>query len=330
MSLEAARTVHFWITIGLLLYLAHLALVAIGRRSWTLTLFLGAALILSLPGRFILGAGQTTVLTTIGVLNAWLWRDKPLVAGAWLALAVFKPVIGLPIAAVFLAARYVKPVLWSAAVTVVLSIPILAVCMSASGGVGGFVDSIQRNLDYFANNPQVRPNSIVRVDLTSFIARVFDIDMSTSATVVISVAVFAVLLFVVWRTAPVGQGLDILCVGITGVLLVGYQPTYHTILLTPVVVWIGTGASTIFTRRWVLAGLVAFAMLNPFASVAFSHRFEQGSHRFIGLLGAPLCCACVAVAFALLSLDLLRAARRQQSEAFDPALTPQPTATSSP
>jgi hypothetical protein len=302
LSFEAARAVHFALSVALLFYLARLSMLWVGRREWWPTFLLAAFVIVSFPGRVVLQTGQTTALTAVGVWFAWRYRKETVVSGLGLAVAMFKPVIGVPVAAVFVVARYVKNAVAAVIITAVAVLPVLIACVIASGGIRGFVDSIGRNLDYTDQSSRMLPRTGGSTDVVSLFARIFHVSISTTAWFLISIPVFVVVLYVLVRCRPFAQGLDLLSLGVVGVLLVGYQPVYHGVLLVPVVCWLSLGPVRDIRGRWVVFGLLGWLFVTPFATDRFHNSLRPGSP--LKVLGASTSCMCLLVSFVIFAYGI--------------------------
>jgi len=117
-----------------------------------------------------LGGNPSALVAPFAAIALWRARDDWATA-VLLAIAMFKPQFGIPVAAALLAAGRWRGVVRSLSITVVASIAPLAIAVHNAGGVSDFVASIGRNLDYASTSPEtgVVGASLRRVDAAALL-----------------------------------------------------------------------------------------------------------------------------------------------------------------
>jgi hypothetical protein len=135
-----------------LLLLVVLAGMAASRIRSTVPLATGTAvlaalLVLSQVGKAQLYLGQVNPLVALGAAGALLTRfSHPRLAAVALALAWFKPQFGLPLAVLLFARGSRRVALSGTAVAAVASLPVAALLVVRSGGIGPFLDTLAANV----------------------------------------------------------------------------------------------------------------------------------------------------------------------------------------
>lgn len=170
------------------------------------------------------------------------------------ALALIKPQFGLPLALLLVVAgrgrAVVRGVVWLA----LASLPALLLCVRAAGGVGGFVDSVVRNLAYSGSPDSPTGLGSVfngRIDYLGMLARFGVVDQPSWLPAVVGLALVALAAVVVlWAPGEV----TVLATASAAMLLgVVHQP--YDVVPLMLVVLVGLGRLLPSTARGGAPGL---------------------------------------------------------------------------
>lgn len=157
------------------------------KQVWVLPLVL--VIILRTFPEYVaqLGGNPSLVVAPIAAVALWRAKDDKLTVAA-LAVALIKPQFGVPIAFILLAAGRWRCVLRAVAVTIVASLVPLVMAIINSDGVGDFVHSLGRNLDYASTSSAsgVIGSDLRRVDLAALISHANDGYLSSLPTLAIA------------------------------------------------------------------------------------------------------------------------------------------------
>ncbi len=257
-----------------------------------LLLSLSAVTVLSLPGRFIVGTGQTTLLLAIGLALVVSTKSSAILAAFGMCLLLTKLVIGLPVLVLVLFSGRARAVWWGAVMSVVLTIPVLSRLIVVSGGLDGLIEAFRANLAYRSTLRLSRTDLFV--DPMSLLARISaaDVPVALQLTwVAIVVGTAAALLCAVPRCLERERLPGFRSVLISSTVLVSvYQPTYHLVLLTVAVASVlgmlhkervNRSHHPDGTLRWCLWGLLVLAggvCFNPLLSETMTERFGAPSN----------------------------------------------------
>ncbi|MGE0796274.1 MAG: glycosyltransferase 87 family protein, partial [Acidimicrobiia bacterium] len=128
----------------------------------------------------------------LGAYLAWRYadRDRPVLAGIGLAIALFKATIGLPVLVLLLLLGRWRPLAVGFVLTAVPGLVVAVTGLRFSGGVGGFVDALRDNLDLASSDGNNRLGAQLRIDLPSLVNRLTGVELPSVA----EWAMFAVIL----------------------------------------------------------------------------------------------------------------------------------------
>jgi hypothetical protein len=118
-----------------------LAVNPITNRQIYLTALLGTAVVLGGPADYLLGLGQTTGWAVIGFGLMMRW-PRSVMAGLGLAFVITLPQVGVVLSLMLLALREWRLVAMGWILTLVLSLPGLALAIRAAGGPSHLVSSV--------------------------------------------------------------------------------------------------------------------------------------------------------------------------------------------
>ena len=310
---RSAAWVWFGLMLGLTGLLAWVSALVVGvrpRAEWAL----GATVLLlqGQPGRLTLLYGQITPEVAVGVLLALWWsRRRPVLAGLAFTLALIKPQYGLPLGVLLVGVGRWRPVALGTAVGAVASLPVVAVLVARSGGVGGFVASLQRNLDYATSTPYAALDSptSARVDLAAVLVRVAHVPASALLETLLTLGLLGTAVLVLRRLEDRGRGLEqplALSLAVLVVLAAIVHQPGDLVLLVPLLLAVpvaGGPAEGLGTAgRWALAGVLLLPAVLVYRVLAVAPDVADVLARTVPGLS-------LTVALLLVSVAAVRAAR---------------------
>jgi hypothetical protein len=178
-------------------------------RTWAWP-WLGAAVMVGQVGKAQLYLGQVNPLVAVGTAGALGWRRRPSLAAVCLALAWLKPQYGLPLTLLLLAGGHRRVALAGTGLAGIASLPVVAVLIARTGGVGGFVEVVQRNLAYATSTGYGAVGSPDghRIDLTASLARALAWTPPAVAEAVTAAVIIGGAALLVRRAGRTGTGSD--------------------------------------------------------------------------------------------------------------------------
>lgn len=282
LPIAVARVVFGGLMLAALVAVVVLGLRAAGRRP-TVAAALGtaAALLLTTPGRFDFQTGQSTYPVVLGAWLALLYQgERPRLAGLGLALALLKPVFGLPVLVVLLVHRSWATLRWGIGIAVACATPVLVTLLVREGGVGALVRVWSDNAAYSASTSGMDPaESSTRVDLHALVAKVVPALNSSVVSVVLFLAVtiaVAVLSRGRMRPHPPALVTAVLAIGI--VLAIVHQG-YDLLFLVPAIVVLVLRAEGWRDVRARVAAVLVVVFLNPFVTRTFVESIDPDAAR---------------------------------------------------
>jgi hypothetical protein len=194
MPLTVAQLCFVALAIVLVVVLARVALRANDESSWTATMAVAAAIVLSRPGQWSLLLGQVALEVTVASLIALRYAKRsPWVSGLALGLATFKPTFGLPLAALMLARGDLKAVGAGVLSGFTLNLIPAAILAHRSGGLLSYAQSQVGAYYSWTGVSDSAPSwSLYRLDLVSLAGRVAGRALTHAEELVISVVVLTV------------------------------------------------------------------------------------------------------------------------------------------
>jgi hypothetical protein len=317
-SPTVSAAAYFAFSVVLTFVLAFVALRVNGLRSSRDRVVLVSALILlSRPGHWTLLYGQHSILLAIlTYLALFTARSAPWGSGLALALAAHKPMFGLPLGVMMLAAGYRRAVGIGVLISIAANLPVTWVLARRAGGLESFLRTMLSGYHNWQSlpvaNPATSPN---RIDATTFVSRFLghplpDLLQGAMSIALIAAAAFAVHR-VITRNAPGSFDLmmGIVC---SVTLLVGFHIGYDMVLLTApaIALWVRglPGDATSIGRRIFLV-LVGILALNWVTTDAVLGAWQPSRPAWLALVSLnPLC-------LILLFLGYLALAFRHQQSA---------------
>lgn len=241
MSPGGANLTYMALTIGMTVLLAFLAY-RYNRlpANGALVLLTTGLILLSLPGHQNFLLGNVTVPLVIATYIAIRHADvMPFVSGMGVAVSLLKPNFGLPLAVLMLLRGQWRAVLWAAALTAAINLPLMSVLASRSGGLGPFlheVASTWRGVQTIVyNSPSM---SLRRIDAIALISRITGTSLGAVGQWLVSALVLvlgALALRGLGREKPgeESSGREAVATGVICVtmLLSVYHQSYDTLLL---------------------------------------------------------------------------------------------------
>jgi hypothetical protein len=277
---------YFFVSVALMVWLAHLALRMCGFGSSTAAvLALASAMVISQPGQWNLFLGQCGALVALAACGALhLARRRPWFAGLCLSIAAIKPTTGVPLALLMLARREHLAVLVGLASAVLVGGIPLMIIVHGAGGIGAFLSSMSGAYAGFLANPAAAAaTSPYRVDLAALVSRLIGWSVSLDTELVIMLAVLAVSAMTLRHIARRNDddarllSSSLVCVA---VLVCVYHPSNEALLLAlPIVMMArrclaeGVGASPL---DWLLLGAAVIPAANYLTLGSVVGRMQPG------------------------------------------------------
>jgi len=223
------------LTVGLAF--ASLKLSGIEPRTSHVLLLTGL-ICLSRPGRQNLLVGQVTLQVVLASYVAlWASRRAPLIGGLGLAVSMFKPTYGAPLAVLLWLRGDRRAVVSGAALAAAFNAPLFWLLVHRAGGFRSFLADLSGTFDASSTalivaNPAT---SVYRTDLIAVLSRAAGEPLSAVAQVLVSLSVLVVAGLAL-RRVEIGRGpaeanlsASIICLA---VLVSVYHQVYDLLLLT--------------------------------------------------------------------------------------------------
>ncbi|MFD4675668.1 glycosyltransferase family 87 protein [Lentzea sp. NPDC058450] len=267
-----------------LVLLVGLAVMAAGRAKLPMvagTVVIGTLLVTSQVGKAQMYVGQVNPLIAVGAAGALLLRTKsPAWASAALALAWLKPQFGLPLALLLFVRGDRKVALLGTGIAALASVPVAALLVVRGGGIGAFLDVVDRNLAWASHTGYGAVDSMTaqRIDLPAVFFR--------TTGWLPPAAELVALLAVLTTTALLARRLDrtengepvadlLICLGIVVALV--HQPG-DVLIAVPAMTALAVLA---WKRRndahWRWAGIATVLLAVPFAHLYFVNTAIKGT-----------------------------------------------------
>ena len=278
LPLGAAQAAYYAVTVVLVLVLARMALRLGGWRATTAQVFGLATLILcSRPGEWNAVLGQFAVLGALAICAALAYgAERPVLAGVALAVSLFKPTYGVPVALLMLARGDRRAAYIGLAIAALLSLAVAAVLAHSAGGVGPFVGAFANGIAAWRAESGDPLHTVYRVDAAALVARVLGHSPGIAVELAVTALVLGLSALLMRRsqgTSPGGTAGAVAGLGALVTLTAVYHLLYDLLLLVVPVAWMLRQA----TQRAGLAGRAVCAIIGvllalPLANYAASER----------------------------------------------------------
>ena len=237
-----ARAWYLVIAICLTLVLAFLSLKLSGVKvSTAAVLLLGAAVVLSRPGRQNLLLGQVTLeLVLATYMTLYYAHSAPRLSGLGLSLALTKLSYGGPLALLLLMRGHRRAVAYAGLCVLLLNVPVGAILAYRAGGVSPFTEQLSTTFGGFqaagpANNPVISP---YRIDAVALLARFVGQPPDLAGQLLVTLAILGLAAVANRRLGEEPDSLGVSAgLNSTAVLLCVYHQNYDLLLLTMPFVW---------------------------------------------------------------------------------------------
>jgi hypothetical protein len=281
----------FWYLVVSVLLILMLALLSLKLNNLRVTssavLLLAALIILSRPGRQALLLGQVTLQVVLASYVALYYsRRAPRASGFGLAVALFKPTYGVPLALLMLVRGDKRAIGYATLFGLLLNLPVAAILAHRAGGIRPLVQQLIGTFEAFqtmtpANSPVL---SQYRIDAAALVGRFVGHppDGASQLLVILTVlGLAAVALRVSGRALPFQPSLTlsagIVCAAV--LLSVYHQPNDLLFLTLPFVA---------AARRRLPPALnsprVRWSLLVPFIFLAWNYAASEDVLRWLGFL----------------------------------------------
>ncbi|MEV6829528.1 glycosyltransferase 87 family protein [Amycolatopsis sp. NPDC051102] len=302
------------VSLLLLVALAAMAAHAVRRIAgvpFAVTTAVAAALLVtSQVGKAQLYVGQINPLVAVGAAGALLARrDRPGWAAAALALAWLKPQYGFPLAVLLFARGSRRVALTGTAIAAAASLPVVALLVVRSGGIGPFLDVVVANLTHARGTDYgaVDSPTAQRIDVAAVFFRVTGGVPAALEPVVLAGVLGASALLARRLTTPLADLLTCLAV----VVCVVHQPG-DVLIAVPSM----AAVAALWWRHRAEPGLGAAGLAVLALAVPFAHLYTVdsavvatlGSRVAVTVDGAAVVLAWALAVFAAVRLTRVRAA----------------------
>jgi hypothetical protein len=291
LPIDAATLLYFCLTAALSLTIVFLALRLTGGEASLASVLFGAGLLLlSRPGQWNWLLGQPGLELAIASYVAVYWaRRAPLVSGLALAVSMYKPTFGVPLALLMLVRGDVRATAAGLAFATVLNMVPLSLLLQRAGGLEAFTTDLLRSQRVWQG--VVDPSTqVYGVDAPSLLSRLLGRRLSLGTYLSVSLGVLGVaaaaLRSIRRMEDPKSAHLSATLVCLA-VLLSVHHHAYDLVLLVGPVIHVITSSmpSGVLTSR-VRAGLLSlYALLgaNYVTTQSVLHRLEPQSLLWVGL-----------------------------------------------
>jgi hypothetical protein len=221
----------------------------------------------------LIGLGGVLALTQVGrsargvawAPGSWNWRDgASWAATAGLAVVWIKPQFGIPLTILLVARGFWRTAVAGTGLAAAVSLPVVGVLLVDSGGVGGFVDVIRRNLEYATSTPYGAVDSVggARVDVAAVVFRVTGW-IAPGAEVVVLLVVLGLTAWLIGRVDRGRRGLpfdvpELMLVSVAVLISIVHQGS-ESLITVPALV--GVGAMVLRRERVAVPLLLAALLL---------------------------------------------------------------------
>jgi hypothetical protein len=275
LPLGIAQALYYVANLGLVLALAFISLRLGGWPGTTAQVFgLGTLALLSRPGEWNAVLGHFGALGATAVGATFLFsRSMPTLAGAALAVSMFKPTYGVPLAVLMLAWGARRTVAVGLLLASLMSVPIVGALARSAGGLKALVVDVGRSYSAWRAGYGNAMETPLRVDAAAVVARIFGQDLGTVGELAVSAALLMLGALLMrrlssasnWDQAPAVAASTASLV----ILVAFYHQPYDLLLLLPLltalftVVWRSGGAFQ-ETIQTIVFGLLLLPMMNYF------------------------------------------------------------------
>jgi hypothetical protein len=283
LPIQVATLLYFALTVALSLFIVYLGLRLADVRASAGAVLLGTGLLfLSRPGQWNLLLGQPALELALATYLALYWaRRAPLLSGVALAVSMYKPTFGIPLAVLMLVRGDRRPVVVGVLVAAALNVVPLLVVMQRAGGPAAFVQNLIQS--QHAWETVVDPaTQVYGVDAPALLSRVLGRRLwageSLAVALLILGAASAALRSLRWTADERADHLSaaIICLGI---LLSVHHQTYDLVLLVaPAIALVASALPAAFlgrARGISLLVLMALLAMNYVTTQSVLQRFAN-------------------------------------------------------
>jgi hypothetical protein len=235
LPIQVATLLYFCLTVGLSALIVFLALRASGGAAPRGAVLLGTGLLLlSRPGQWNLLLGQPALELVLATYLALYWaRRAPGLSAVALAVCLYKPTFGIPLALLMVVRGDVRPVLVGVAVAALANALPLLVLAQRAGGLETFGQNLLRSQQ--AWETVVDPSTqVYGVDTPALLSRLVGRRLASAEYLVVSLAVLgaaAAALVRLRRSRDERADQLAMAVVCLGILLSVHHQTYDLVLL---------------------------------------------------------------------------------------------------
>jgi hypothetical protein len=291
LPIHTATLLYFCISVALSVLVVRMGLRLAGAEASAGSVLLGAGLLLlSRPGQWNLLLGQPTLELVIATYIALFWaRGAPLVSGLALAVSMYKPTFGIPLAVLMFIRGDRRALLFGILVAGVLNALPLAALAQRAGGLEAFARDLAHSQK--AWEAVVDPSTqVYGVDTPGLVSRLMGRRLGAGeyliVTLIILGATGAALRSLGRSDGPGVARLSgaIVCLGI--LLSVHHQAYDLVLLVAPAIAVVRSALPKDFLRprrRLAILALVALLGLNYVTTLSVLHRLNHHGHLWLAL-----------------------------------------------
>lgn len=223
--------------------------------------------------------GQFGALGSIGTCLALCYGpSRPWVAGLGLAVAMFKPTYGVPVAVLMLAQGDRRSLAIGLVAAVVPSMAVAGVLAWSAGGIGPFLQALAHGYTTWRVESGEPLHTVYRVDAAALVAQLLGQAPGIAAEVALSVGLVCLGAMVMRRLAPArvhdasARGLAA-SIGSVVVLTAVYHLQYDLLLLVLPITWLMMQVARAFrTGEGTAYAFILILLLLPMANYVASER----------------------------------------------------------
>jgi hypothetical protein len=319
LPIYTATLLYFCISVALSVLIVRMGLRLAGAETSAGTVLLGAGiLLLSRPGQWNLLLGQPALELAIATYIALFWaRRAPLVSGVALAVSMYKPTFGVPLAVLMFIRGDRLALVAGVLTTAVLNVPPLAALAQRAGGLDRFAQDLVQSQK--AWQAVVDPSTqVYGVDTPGLVSRLAGRRLGAGEYLVVTLIILSAAgaaLRSIARSDDPGVARLSATVVCLGILLSVHHQAYDLVLLVApaiAVAWSALPKNFVNPRRRLaLLALIALLGLNYVTTLSVLHRLNHQGHLWLAL--ASLNGAILLTVFLIFVIPLLVSTGRTPS-----------------
>jgi hypothetical protein len=291
LPIHGATLLYFCISIALSVLVVRMGLRLAGAEASAGPVLLGAGLLLlSRPGQWNLLLGQPTLELVVATYVALFWaREAPLISGLALAVCMYKPTFGIPLAVLMFVRGDRRALLFAVLVAGVLNALPLAVLAQRAGGLAAFARDLAHSQK--AWEAVVDPSTqVYGVDTPGLVSRLMGRRLGAGEYLIVTLLILGATgsaLRSLGRSDEPGVARLSAAIVCLGILLSVHHQAYDLVLLVaPAIAVVQAALPKGFLKprlRLALLGVVGLLGLNYVTTLSVLHRLNQHGQVWLAL-----------------------------------------------